>query len=391
MNGLAAPPVSQAPAEARRAHVRDSYGKLPLYFEANVGQTDAQVDFLARGAGYTLFLTPTEALMALHRSGVRGQGSGVRGQESGVRGQESGVRGQRSGEREPGAVVRMQIVGGNPASPASGLDQLPGKVNYFLGNDPSQWHTNIPTFGRVEYQDVYPGIDLVYYGQGQQLEYDFVVAPGADPRQIRLGFAGADAVDIDAQGDLVLRTGDFELRQQQPYIYQEFNGIRQEVAGNFVLSPATDRCSLPTAYCLLPNVYFQLGPYDSTRPLVIDPVVLRYSTYLGGSAGDYAYALAVDDAGSAYVTGRTYSTNFPLENPFQSTNKGAGDAFVAKLNAAGSALVYATYLGGTFGCSQGTDGGEGTPGRRSFTRRSWVEITPIRVTASRRTRRATPM
>src|SRR5262249_3322110 len=153
-----------------------------------------RVDFLARGAGFTLFVTPTEAVMALAGSSSRA------GRAEGVNPLLTPWDQGADAPRSPDAVLRMQVLGGNPAARAVGAEALPGKVNYFLGNDPAQWHTNIPTFGRVAYDGVYPGIDLAYYGSNQQLEYDFVVAPGADPRQIQLGFTGVDSVQIDAGG-----------------------------------------------------------------------------------------------------------------------------------------------------------------------------------------------
>jgi hypothetical protein len=164
------------------ARIEESYGNLPLSFEANVGQADARVQFLSRGAGSTVLLTATEADVVKGNPAARAD-AGVVTIDS------------------RGAVARMQVAGGNPAARAVGLEQLPGKVNYFLGNDPARWHTNVPAYARVEYQGVYPGVDLVYYGSRRQLEYDFVVAPGADPRGIRLGFAGAQSVRVDAGGD----------------------------------------------------------------------------------------------------------------------------------------------------------------------------------------------
>ena len=208
--------------------------------------------------------------------------------------------------------------------------------------------------------DVYPGIDLVYYGvppspsgkgDGGEgaLEYDFIVSPGADPDQIALTFSGADSVEIDANGDLVLQTGDTELRQQKPYIYQEINGARQQVAGEFRIQNSefkTDS-SLITHHSSL--VTFDVGEYDPSRPLVIDPLMLGYSTYLGGApTSDFAYDVAVDPDGYAYVTGDTYSTKFPVTPGALDTSFDGGptDGFVAKLNQDGSALIYATYLGG---------------------------------------------
>jgi hypothetical protein len=228
-----------------------------------------------------------------------------------------------------------------------GEDQLPGKVNYFLGNDRSQWHTNIATYAKVEYQQVYSGIDLDYYGSGQGLEYDFVVVPGADPRVIHMGFSGADQLSLNDQGDLVIRAGGQDIVQHKPLVYQDVNGARQEIASAFV--PSADYSPLTTH-----QVGFALGAYDASRPLVIDPV-LSYSTYLGGSGDDYGNGIAVDPTtGDALVTGVTDSTDFPTANPLQPTNHGFENVFVARLSADGSTLVYSTYLGGS-----GTDVGYG--------------------------------
>jgi hypothetical protein len=242
----------------------------------------------------------------------------------------------------------MQVLGGNATPSVIGEDPLPGKVNYFLGNVPSQWHSNISTFGKVEYQQVYPGIDMVYYGTGQQLEYDFLVAPGADPSVIRLSFTGADSVAVDGQGDMIGHAAGQDIIQHKPTVYQEVNGTRQEIPSQFVLLgtssslPVTSRSPPAT-----PQVAFHLAPYDTSRPLVIDPV-LSYSTYLGGSGADLGNAIAVDQTtGDVLVTGSTSSTDFPTANPLQPNNAGSADAFVARLSADGSTLVCSTYLGGS--------------------------------------------
>ena len=237
----------------------------------------------------------------------------------------------------------MNLVGANPDASVTGLDQLPGTSNYFIGNDPSQWHTNIANYGQVEYQGVYPGVNLVYYGNQQQLEYDFVVAPGADPGSIRLSFQGADSISLDDQGNLVLATGSGDVLEHAPVVYQEVGGARQAVAGQFVLLGQDE-------------VGFQIGTYDAGLPLTIDPV-LSYSTYLGGSGGDQANAIAVDGSGNAYVTGNTSSTDFPTTaGAFQTSLGGNGNAFVTKLNATGTALIYSTYLGGGDGSGIAVDG-----------------------------------
>jgi hypothetical protein len=322
-------------APSQKSVVPQNYAQLPLSFEANVGQADPSVKFMAHGPGYGLYLTATDAMIVLgHGSGIRDQGSGIEGASA------IPTRSASEESQTPPSVVRMQVLGGNATAAVVGEDPLPGKVNYFLGNDPSKWHTNVPTYGQVEYSQVYPGIDLVYYGSNQQLEYDFVVAPGANPGLIHLGFAGADGVAVDGQGNLVVQAGGQELVQHRPLVYQEVNGTRQEIPSAFVVS--TDQSSLTTR-----QVGFVLGGYDASRPLVIDPV-LSYSTYLGGSRDDYGLGIAADPStGDALVTGFTESTNFPTANALQPNSGGNQDAFVARLSADGSALVFSTYLGGS--------------------------------------------
>ncbi len=338
LTGLRQPATTAASGvtPAQEAQVKESYGKLPVAFEQNVGQTDAQVHFFTRGPGYGLFLTSTEAVMVLSPP----RATAAVGQDSNTVGEGWQDRNPAPQKAEaPPAVVRMQLVGANAASAVTGREELPGKVNYFLGNDPSKWRTNVATFGRVEYDEVYPGIDLVWHGSNQQLEYDFVVAPGADPGPIGLRFAGAERVEVDAVGDLLVTAAGQTLRQQAPFVYQEAGGARRDVVSRFVLEGH--------------EVRFALGAYDAARPLVIDPV-LSYSTYLGGS-NDRGNGIAVDPAsGDALLTGYTQSTNFPTANPFQPSHGGGvcgpfpcADAFVARLSASGSALVYATYLGGS--------------------------------------------
>jgi len=305
-----------------------NYGKLPLSFEANQGQSSEQVKFLARGPGYSLFLTPAEAVLSLRASAPRKRSAAERAA--------TGKRVEADETAQPVAVVRMRLVGANKQPQLAGLDPLPGTSNYFIGSDPARWQRDVPNYARVKYASVYPGIDLVYYGNQRQLEYDLVVAPGADPRRIALGFEGVRELSIDPEGNLVLQTSQGAIAQHKPIIYQDIGGKRQAVDGRYVLGAKH-------------RVGFQVAGYDTTRPLVIDPV-LSYSTYLGGNGNDIGYAIAVDSAGSAYVTGLTQSTNFPgaSASPIQPISLGS-DAFVTKLNAAGSALVYSTYLGGSNG------------------------------------------
>jgi hypothetical protein len=277
---------------------------LPLFFEPNLGQTDPQVKFLARGRGYGLFLTTDEAVLELQPSAI-------------------------SRQQSASAVIRMRLEGANSSARVSGASPLPGKSNYFVGNDPSKWRRGIPQFARVEYQAVYPGVDLVYYGGQGQLEYDFRVAPAADPNQIALRFDGASA-HIDS-GDLILTTGQGDLRFHAPRVYQTDGNAQKTVAGRFRQIAQN-------------KIGFTVGAYDHSRELVIDPV-LSYSTYLGGENSEFAPRVAVDVGFNMYVAGSTDSAHFPVTN--SSTKTGTRNVFIAKINSTGSALVFATYLGGT--------------------------------------------
>ncbi|MBV9959258.1 MAG: SBBP repeat-containing protein, partial [Acidobacteria bacterium] len=314
------------PDAARRTQLEEAYGKLPLSFEANGGQTDERVKFLARGEGYGLFLTADEAVLTLRQDGGR--------------------RETRQGTLSPSSsravveVLRTKLVGANSAPTVSGQAELAHKSNYFIGNDPSKWRTSVSNYGQVRYDKVYPGIDLIYYGNQRQLEYDFILAPGADTHAIRLSFDGARAVRVDESGELVLKLAGGEVRQHRPVVYQEIGGVRQEVAGHYVLKGKSE-------------VGFEVGQYDASQPLVIDPVLV-YSTYLGGLSADSANGVAIDAQGNAYLTGSTNSLDFPVTpGAFQSTiiNDSYSDAFVTKINPTGTALVYSTYLGAGAGDS----------------------------------------
>lgn len=294
----------------------------PLSFEVNRGQTDKQVKYLARGRGYTLFLTEEEAVLKL--ASIHPPVSADAG------------RSQASQRRKDGrdSVLRMRLVGANSRPRMAGVQPFKSKVNYFLGSDPKKWQADVPVFERVQCDSVYPGVDLVYYGNQDTLEYDFVVAPGADPEQIRLAYTGQDRMALDPSGDLVLTMGADTVRQQRPVVYQEVGSERRTVEGSYRLSGSEE-------------LTFELGLYDPSLPLVIDPV-LGYSTYLGGSNEDYGGGIAVDSAGSIYVTGYTSSVDFPQVGPYQSYAGGV-DVFVTKFgqNAAGVGIVYSTFLGGS--------------------------------------------
>src|SRR5216117_694021 len=305
-------------AAATDLRVSESYGKLPLLFEANRGQTHKDVHFLSRGPGYGLYLTAGEAVLVLAKPNPDAKRDA------------HGTSEQREAKaRAKSVALRMSLVGAAHEPVVSGLEEQPGKANYLIGKDPAKWRTNVPTYAKVHYREVYPGIDLVYYGNQRQLEYVFILAPGADLKRIVLGFKGAEQLEIDAQGELVLHAADGDIRQRKPVIYQEIDGVQREIAGGYVRKGEN-------------RVGFQVAAYDRSQPLVIDPV-LAYSTYLGGTR------IAVDTDGSAYVVGSTGSTGFPTTTGAFQPNYGGGyvDAFVTKLNPDGSALVYSTYLGGS--------------------------------------------
>jgi len=253
----------------------------------------------------------------------------------------------------------MSLAGANPQAKVSGLDELPGKSNYFVGNDPRKWRTNVPTYPKVRYEGVYPGVDLVYYGNQGRLEYDFVIAPGANPSPITLD-VGAGLVPargrpqgaplrVAENGDLVVQAEGGEVRFHKPVVYQPLADSGFRGLGLGVSNPK----SIDGKYVLKGSnqVTFEVASYDRKKPLVIDPVLI-YSTYLGGSDFDFGNGIAVDAAGNAYVTGSTCSTDFPTTSgAFQTSLVGFANAFVTKLNAPGSALVYSTYLGGSGGFS----------------------------------------
>ncbi len=308
-----------------RAALGSQYGQLPLSFEENRGQTDPKVRFLSRGEGYSLFLTDTEAVLRL----------GV------------GKLGAKKSD-----VVRMQLQGTKGVPHVEGAARLPGTANYFLGNEPSKWQRGVPTFGKVRYQDVYSGVDLVYYGNQRHLEYDFEVAPGADPKAIRLRFQGVRQLEIGPDGDLQVAANNGSISFARPVAYQEVEGERRLVDGRFALVSKN-------------TVGFVLGRYDRGRELIIDPT-LTYATYLGGSGfhppaapdcrGDSGNGITVDLFGSVYIVGTTGSTDFPISaTAYQPKNHDSNDqlngtaanVFVSKLDPTGSMLVYSTYLGGT--------------------------------------------
>jgi hypothetical protein len=305
-----------------------TYGELPLSFEENLGQTAQEVRFLSHGTGYALFLTPQEAVISLQQSMPKNLSKLHRMAYFRTL-RKARLAGTRS-------VLRMRLEGANLAAQIAGGDQLPGKVNYFIGNNPKNWLTDVPSYARVKYAGIYPGVDLVFYGNQRRLEYDFVVAPGADPKVIELSLKGAQKLWINSKGDLILGVSGGQLALQKPVMYQNVRGERHTIEGRYVL--AADH-----------RVTFAIADYDRGAPLIIDPV-LNYSTYLGGSAvGDLGSGIAVDSLGDAFVTGTTSSTTFPSTPGGFGAGNSNGVAFVTEINPTGTALLYTTYLGGTGG------------------------------------------
>jgi len=385
-----------------RARVSKISERLPLYFEANHGQTDEQAKFVSRGRGYTLSLTPSEVVMVLQNPQEKRPAMSRQAARAGnVDWNDADLNAQG---RQLQTVLRMKLVGAAAEPKVVGIDELRGKSNYFIGSDPKKWRKNVPHYAKVRYEEVYPGIDLVFYGNQSQLEFDFIVAPGADPDVIRMAFEGADKIDIDKEGHLILQSSAGSVRIQKAFIYQELDGVRQEISGRYVLNP-TSKSENPRSH----EVAFELASYDPRKPLVIDPgleystflgwsqfddgngialdpagniyvvgttglstathndgdafvakfssdFTLLYVTLLGGSTGgllmghsfDYGWGIAVDAAGNAYVTGRAEASDFPTtDGAFDPSPHPYADAFVAKLSSDGSTLLYSTRLGGS--------------------------------------------
>jgi uncharacterized protein (TIGR02597 family) len=296
---------------------------LPLQFEVNRGQADPAAPFLARGAGYALFLAPSEASLVLH-------------QREPARAADDRAFPSARTPAKPGkmAAVRMRLLGANPRAAMTGREPMPGRVHYLRGADPAEWLTDVAAFGRVRIEEVYPGVALEYYGRGRQLEYDFIVAPQADPEVIRWRFEGIERLEVNAAGDLLVFTPLGAIRQQRPLLYQEIEGARREVAGRYALHNGCE-------------VSFEIAGYDRSRTLVIDPV-LGFSTALGGGGDEQGSAIAMDAAGSVYVTGFTESLDYPTTvGALDGGISGVLDAFVTKLTPSGGAVVYSTYLGGS--------------------------------------------
>jgi large repetitive protein len=347
-----------------KVKLQADYGGLPLAFIKNQGQANEEVLYYLKGREGTIYFTKKGIVYDLIRKEVRRQESALgallaapENQETDVGTQniapdspESDVGARRAVPNDPASTIQNQTLsclsftlkpqGANPDVQVIPQDELPGKVNYFIGNDPQNWHTNIPTYKSIIYQGLYPGIDLKVYGTNRQMEYDFIVHPGADPNQISLAGEGIDGLEVDTQGNLLIKTALTDIKHLTPKIYQEVDGKRLTVEGSF--TTAQNR------------IGFDIKNYNKKYPLIIDPLTFSYSTYLGGTGYDYGNGIAVDSSGCAYVTGYTNSSNFPTANAYDSSFNSSYDVFVTKFTASGNGLVYSTYLG-----SSGNDCGYG--------------------------------
>ena len=314
-DGASAPTAPASPLTKPSA--AQHYGDLPLAFEPNRGQAGDPVQFLSHSTGQLLLLEKNQAVLRVVAKPRAKVGKNPAG--------------QRSDE------LKIRFANANPTADILPLDIQPGKSNYFLGNDPAKWRTNVENYSQVRYKSLYPGVDLLFYGNQRMLEHDFIVQPGADYRAIALDISGSRKIRKNADGSVIIEvlSGSGTVRFSSPRIYQVRDGQEIDVSGGYRLKKN--------------ELAFNVGSYDKKLPLIIDPV-LSYSTYVAGTSTDAAAGIALDSAGNAYITGYTFSTDFPTANAYQAAcdNCGNGpDVFVTKLNATGTALVYSTYLGGS--------------------------------------------
>lgn len=308
---------------ANKARVAELYGKLPMYFIQNSGQADEKARFYEKGSGHATYFTDDGVFLTL-----------VKAEEK----EKSGILDNPTGSEEKtykSELVRLSFLNASKAKiTAEGL--MDSRVNYFIGKDSNKWKTDIPTYGAVIYSEVYEGVDVKFYGNNRLLEYDIIVKPGAEPSMVRLSYDGIEGLKVTESGDLYITMKEGGIIQKKPYVYQEIEGKRVEIDSRFKIIKEEGRFAYG----------FEVASYSKEHSLVIDPVLV-YSTYLGGSGNDYSLDVAVDTAGNAYVIGWTESSDFPMQNPYQGAYAGNRDVYVAKFNAAGSALIFSTYLGGS--------------------------------------------
>ncbi len=325
---------SAIPGKTDSAGILKDYGRLPLLFIENKGQLDPEVRFYVKTSSQTLYFTDEEIVFDFLR------------REKDVPNRTLGVEKGRParGTKRERLVFNLRFENARKGVLIKGLEPQTGKINYFVGNDRSKWKTRIPTYKAIVYKEVYSGIDLKVFGEGEAIEYEFIVNPGANPNDILLTYNGIEGLSTNGEGELLIETTFGQLKETRPYIYQEIEGERM-VDGRFDIKGTVGQSKTGKF-----SYGFQVSSYDHSRPLIIDPT-LTYSTYLGTSNNDEGSCIAVDGSGNAYVTGRTNSTHFPTKNPYQGTlgdyPTGEYDAFVTKLSASGSTLLYSTYLGGS--------------------------------------------
>jgi len=333
-----------------KTRASETYGKLPLSFIQNKGQTDSSVRFYERGPGHAVFFTTEGVSLNL----VRSEKAVVGSRTEDVRQKPDKLSATKTAASD---TVRLRPLNANPNPKIIADAPQESKINYFIGKDATKWKTNIPTYGAVVYKEIYKGIDIKFYGNNRQLEYDIIVSPGADPSTVKLSYEGIKGLKVTDAGDLEITLQSSSLRdeegsgederiiQKRPYIYQEINDRRVEVAGRFILDfPSSNGKGRGEGNF---SYGFEVASYNKDYPLIMDPVIV-YSTYLGGNGNDGFTGIALDGSGNVYVTGWTVSLNYPTRNQIQGPDSGNfGDAFVTKINAAGNALVYSTFVGGS--------------------------------------------
>jgi len=316
-------------SESQKAMVLTNLSAMPLAFTENRGQWDEKALFKAVVGAATFWFCQDEVAYVFARDTNELINNGEpQGPEM------PGIpdKFDRPRYKKESLVIKAQFIGANPEAEIVAENRLSHNNNYFLGNNPSRWATDVPNYSAVTYRDIYPGIDLKYHGNGHGMKYDFIVNPGADISQIRIRYDGVEELSVTANGDLEVQTSFGPIHENIPSVYQETAGGMREMRGRYIIPE--------------PGMFgFEVEGYNPSLPLVIDPELL-YSTYLGGGGNDQGYGIAVDGSGCAYVTGETGSTDFPTVNPYDGIQNGSYDVFVTKFSAAGNSLLYSTYLGG---------------------------------------------